>query len=318
MKGDVDHFLVVGLGCLAAADVILSKGKEITQMKRLGAKRYVEKTFCSLADVAHSVGFDAETPASRVAECLEEYAERTHGVRLIDAREVAEDLLRKLTNPQILQEEWFRYNRNGGDPLHLRELIIEPFGYAEILDHRGKIYAVRFPNSCVLTTEHYEPELYEGEDARTMWQKYARHISWLPHVCRGHIIWHTAHEDAQDHAIFPLCAKCTNEEELVWGTIFKIEDGCDYEHSIRCEHCGVELAACVLPEEVFLQGDNAVEALSGNCGLCNEPLTEHYELDARGDVQMYAEKDHRGDLVGFLCPSCAIEKGFKYAELHGE
>jgi hypothetical protein len=218
-------------------------------MKKLGAKRYVEKTFCSLADIAHSVGFDAETPTDRVAEYLEEYAARTHGVTLIYAQETAEDLLRKLADTRVLREEWFKYNRNGGDPLHLRELIIEPFGYVEILDHRGKIYGVRFPNSCLVATEYYEPDFYEGEEAEIMWGKYARHIAWLPCVSRGHIIWHTALEDAEDRVIFPLCAECTNEEELVWGTIFKIEDGCDYEHSIRCEHCGIELAHWVLPEE---------------------------------------------------------------------
>ena len=88
-------------------------------MKKLvGAKRYVETTFCSPTDVAHCVGFDAGTPANRVAEYLEEYAERTHGMTLIAAQEVAEDLLRKLTNPRILQEEWFRYNCDGGDPLN--------------------------------------------------------------------------------------------------------------------------------------------------------------------------------------------------------
>ena len=87
-------------------------------MKKLGARRYVERTFCSLADIAHSVGFDAGTPADRVAEYLEEYAARTHGVTLIYAQEVAEDLLAKLADPRVLQEEWFRYNRNGGD--HLR------------------------------------------------------------------------------------------------------------------------------------------------------------------------------------------------------
>jgi hypothetical protein len=287
-------------------------------MKRLDARTYLKETFRSVTDAAHSVWFDAGTPANRVAEYLEEYAARTHGVMLIDAQEMAEHLLQKLADARVLQEEWFRYACNGGDPLRLRENVIEPFGYAEILDHRGKIYGVRFPNSCLVATAYDEPDLYEGEDARTMWKKYARHVSWLQHVCRGHIIWHTAHEDAQDHEIFPLCAECTQENELVWGTIFDVESGHDYEHSIRCEHCDVELAHCVLPETVFLQGDNAVEALSGNCGLCNEPLTEHYELDARGDLQMYADKDLRGDLVGFLCPSCAIDVGFKYAELHGE
>ena len=60
-------------------------------------------------------------------------------------------------------------------------------------------------------------------------------------------------------------------------------------------------------EDVFLQGDNAIEALSGNCEICNEPLVKHYELDAFGNVQIYADKDPRGDLVGFLCPSCAGE-----------
>jgi hypothetical protein len=60
-------------------------------------------------------------------------------------------------------------------------------------------------------------------------------------------------------------------------------------------------------EDVFLQGDYATEALSGNCEICNEPLTKHYELDAFGNVQMYAEIDRRGDLIGFLCPSCAID-----------
>jgi len=276
--------------------------------KSVGAKRYVEKTFCSLTDAAHCVGFDARTPADRVAEYLEEYAERTHGVALIDAREVAEDLLRKLTNPRILQEEWFRYNRNGGDPLHLRECVIDLFGYAEILDHRGTVYGVRFPNNCVLATEHYEPDFYEGEDARTMWQKYARHVSWLQHVRRGHIIWHTPFEDLTNHPVFfPLCAECTRANELVWGTIFLIEDGCDYEHSVKCGHCGVELAHCVLPETVFLQGDSASIALSGNCEICNEPLTKYYELDAYGNVEIYADKDLRDDLVGFLCPSCAID-----------
>ena len=73
-----------------------------------------------------------------------------------------------------------------------------------------------------------------------------------------------------------------------------------------------------LSETVFLQGDYATEALSGNCEICNEPLFDHYELDARGDLLMYAERDRRGDLVGFLCPSCAIDVGFKYAEAHGE
>jgi hypothetical protein len=189
---------------------------------------------------------------------------------------------------------------------------------AKILDHEGKIYGVRFPNSCLVATEHYEPDLYEGEEAEIMWRKYARHVSWLPYVSRGHIIWHTALEDAEDHAIFPLCAECTRANELVWGTIFQIEAGCDYEHSIKCENCNVELAHCVLPETVFLQGDSASIALSGNCGVCNESLQEHYELDARGDVEMYTERDHRGDLVGFLCPSCAIDVGFKYAEAHGE
>ena len=58
-------------------------------------------------------------------------------------------------------------------------------------------------------------------------------------------------------------------------------------------------------EDVFLQGDDAENALFGNCGICNEPLVKQYELDAFGNVQMYAEIDHRGDLVGFLCPSCA-------------
>ena len=188
----------------------------------------------------------------------------------------------------------------------------------EILDHRGKIYAVRFPNSCLVATHCGEPEVYEGEDARIIWEKYVRHIYWLPHVCRGRIIWHTAFEDAEDHVIFPLCAECTRANELVWGTIFQIEDGCDYEHSVKCENCNVELAHCVLPEEVFLQGDNAVDALSGNCEICNESLQEHYELDAYGNVEVYADKDPRGDLVGFLCPPCAIEKGFKYAEAHGE
>ena len=65
-----------------------------------------------------------------------------------------------------------------------------------------------------------------------------------------------------------------------------------------------------LSETVFLQGDSASIALSGNCELCNEPLAEHYELDARGDVEMYADRDSRGDLVGFLCPSCAIKGGY--------
>ena len=65
---------------------------------------------------------------------------------------------------------------------------------------------------------------------------------------------------------------------------------------------------CVLPETVFLQGDNASIALSGNCEICNESLQEHYELDAFGNLQMYAERDHRGDLIGFLCPSCAIKE----------
>ena len=175
-------------------------------MKKLvGAKRYVEKTFYSLVDVAHCVGFDAGTPADRVTEYLEEYAERTHGVTLIDAQEVAEDLLRKLADPRILQEEWFRYNRNGGDPLHLRECVIDLFGYAEILDHRGTVYGVRFPNSCLVTTTHYEPDLYEGKEAEIMWEKYARHVSWLPYVSQGRIIWHTPLEDPKDHAIFPLC-----------------------------------------------------------------------------------------------------------------
>ncbi len=228
-------------------------------MKKLvGAKRYVETTFCSPTDVAHCVGFDARTPANRVAEYLEEYAERTHGMTLIAAQEVAEDLLRKLTNPRILQEEWFRYNCDGGDPLNFRELIIEPFGYAEILDHDGRVYGVRFPNSCLLATEYYEPDFYEGKEAEIMWQKYARHVSWLPYVSQGHIIWHTPLEDAHDHTIFPLCAECTLENELTWGTIFQIENGCDYEHSIRCEHCGIELTHCVLPETIFLQGDNKV------------------------------------------------------------
>ena len=276
-------------------------------MKKLGARRYVERTFCSFADIAHSVGFDAGTPADRVAEYLEEYAERTHGVTLIYAQETAEDLLRKLADARVLREEWFRYNRNGGDPLNFRELIIEPFGYAEILDHDGRVYGVRFPNSCLLATTHYEPDLYEGEDACIMWEKYARHVSWLPYVSRGHIIWHTPLEDPKDHAIFPLCAECTMENELLWGTIFQIEDGCDYEHSVTCDHCGIELAHCVLPETVLLQGDDAANALSGNCGICNESLQEHYELDAFGNVQMYADKDPRGNLVGFLCPFCAGE-----------
>ena len=61
-------------------------------------------------------------------------------------------------------------------------------------------------------------------------------------------------------------------------------------------------------DEVFLQGDNALTALSGNCEICNEPLTKHYDPDAFGNVQMYAERDHRGDLVGFLCPFCAIKQ----------
>lgn len=73
-----------------------------------------------------------------------------------------------------------------------------------------------------------------------------------------------------------------------------------------------------LSETVFLQGDDAANALSGNCGVCNESLQEHYELDAFGNVQMYADKDSHGDLVGFLCPPCAIDEGFKYAEAHGE
>ena len=60
-------------------------------------------------------------------------------------------------------------------------------------------------------------------------------------------------------------------------------------------------------ETIFLQGDNATEALSGNCEICNESLQEHYELDAFGNVQMYAEIDRRGNLVGFLCPFCAGE-----------
>ena len=80
----------------------------------------------------------------------------------------------------------------------------------------------------------------------------------------------------------------------------------------------MELAHCVLPETVFLQGDSATEALSGNCEICNEPLAEHYELDAYGNVEVYADKDSRGDLVGLLCPSCAVDVGFKYAEAHGE
>ncbi len=64
-----------------------------------------------------------------------------------------------------------------------------------------------------------------------------------------------------------------------------------------------------LSETVFLQGDYATEALSGNCEICNKPLAEHYELDVFGNLQMYAERDPRGDLVGFLCPSCAIKGG---------
>ena len=65
-------------------------------------------------------------------------------------------------------------------------------------------------------------------------------------------------------------------------------------------------------ETIFLQGDNASIALSGNCEICNDPLAKHYELDTRGDVEMYADKDPRGDLVGFLCPFCAIKK--RYSE----
>ena len=79
-----------------------------------------------------------------------------------------------------------------------------------------------------------------------------------------------------------------------------------------------DAAHCVLPETVFLQGDDASIALSGNCEICNEPLAKHYELDAFGNVQIYADKDPRGDLIGFLCPSCAIEEGFKYAEAHSK
>lgn len=63
-----------------------------------------------------------------------------------------------------------------------------------------------------------------------------------------------------------------------------------------------------IAETVFLQGDSASIALSGNCEICNESLQEHYELDAFGNVQIYADKDPRGDLVGFLCPSCAIKE----------
>ena len=63
-----------------------------------------------------------------------------------------------------------------------------------------------------------------------------------------------------------------------------------------------------LSKTVFLQGDDAASALSGNCEICNKPLAEHYELDARGDVEMYADKDSRGDLVGFLCPVCAKKR----------
>lgn len=58
---------------------------------------------------------------------------------------------------------------------------------------------------------------------------------------------------------------------------------------------------------VFLQGDDAANALSGNCEMCNESLQEHYELDAFGNVEIYADKDPHGNLVGFLCPSCAGE-----------
>lgn len=212
-------------------------------MKKLGARRYVEKNFCSLTDIAHSVRFDAGISAERVAEYLEEYAARTHGVTLANTLQAAEDSLAKLADPVILQQEWFRYNRNGGDPLRIRECVIDLFGYAEILDHDERIYGVRFPESCVLATQCEEPDLYEGEEAEIMWRKYARHVSWLPYVSRGRIIWHTALEDLEDHAIFPLCAECTRENELVWGTIFQIEDGCDYEHSIKCEHCDVELSS---------------------------------------------------------------------------
>ena len=176
-------------------------------MKKLvGAKRYVEKEFSSLADIAHSVGFDAGTPANRVAEYLEEYAARTHGVTLIYAQETAEDLLRKLADARVLQEEWFRYNRSGGDPLRLRECVIDIFDYAEILDHEGKIYGVRFPNSCLVATAHYEPDLYERGRSRNHVAK-IRTPCLLAALCipRPYYMAHSARRCSGSRDLSPLC-----------------------------------------------------------------------------------------------------------------
>jgi len=61
-----------------------------------------------------------------------------------------------------------------------------------------------------------------------------------------------------------------------------------------------------MEETIFLQGQDARQFLkTWFCESCLSSARNWAELDKRGNLEVPGMYDERGELVGFLCPSCA-------------
>ncbi|GAB6156834.1 hypothetical protein JCM39194_00340 [Desulfotomaculum varum] len=62
-------------------------------------------------------------------------------------------------------------------------------------------------------------------------------------------------------------------------------------------------------DTVYIQGDSAREfEYGGYCDACLRPANEWAEEDRFGNYEVYGAFDSQGNLIGFLCPQCAVKK----------
>ena len=62
------------------------------------------------------------------------------------------------------------------------------------------------------------------------------------------------------------------------------------------------------PTTTYLQGDEANIIEESECDACGQMLAACYEADRYGNVEVFIRQSSNGDLIGLLCPQCALLK----------
>jgi hypothetical protein len=220
---------------------------EITIGERMGlaylyvvGQKGIEKLH---ADIVAQDGMCVSTDTTREDHLIVAFSDLlcTYGIRHVLLDEAADRM-----------RVWRGTNMRSYEPCEADYHLLEDlFDLMEALAPEGFWFGSQEGDGACFGFWRAEDLLYEGEEARIMWQKYARQHEVLARIGGqiipyawpgGHpmIYWHQAHESSE---IFPLCAGCTREHLLEYGVLWDVESGDLYDHDLPCDQCGQQLAA---------------------------------------------------------------------------